>query len=218
MLQWKNIDTILLDMDGTLLDLNFDNHFWQHYVPQCYAQLNNISQHEAVSRLVPIFKAKEGTLDWYCVDYWSNELQLDIVALKNELVNLIAILPHVTDFLELLSRSNKQVLLVTNAHQDTLKLKMQKTCLQDFFDGIVCSHEVGAPKEQHDFWEHLQQCHGFLNSRTLLVDDSLPVLNAARQYGIAHLIAISKPDSTQPARQLENYRAIADFRELMPGL
>ncbi|GIR40801.1 MAG: hypothetical protein CM15mP51_15810 [Porticoccaceae bacterium] len=27
-------------------------------------------------------KAKEGTLDWYSTDYWSRELQLDVVNLK----------------------------------------------------------------------------------------------------------------------------------------
>ena len=27
MLAWDEIDTVLLDMDGTLLDLHFDNHF-----------------------------------------------------------------------------------------------------------------------------------------------------------------------------------------------
>ena len=27
-LAWRDIDTVLLDMDGTLLDLHYDNHFW----------------------------------------------------------------------------------------------------------------------------------------------------------------------------------------------
>jgi len=32
-INWSEIDTILLDMDGTLLDLNFDLHFWMEYLP-----------------------------------------------------------------------------------------------------------------------------------------------------------------------------------------
>ena len=32
-LDWTSIDTVLLDMDGTLLDLRFDNWFWQEHVP-----------------------------------------------------------------------------------------------------------------------------------------------------------------------------------------
>ncbi|HBT55971.1 MAG TPA: haloacid dehalogenase, partial [Pseudomonas sp.] len=33
MLNWNAIDTVLLDMDGTLLDLHFDNHFWLEHMP-----------------------------------------------------------------------------------------------------------------------------------------------------------------------------------------
>jgi 5'-nucleotidase len=33
-LDWNNIDTVLLDMDGTLLDLAFDSQFWLQDVPQ----------------------------------------------------------------------------------------------------------------------------------------------------------------------------------------
>lgn len=29
---WQEVDTVLLDMDGTLLDLAFDNYFWQKLV------------------------------------------------------------------------------------------------------------------------------------------------------------------------------------------
>ncbi len=36
MIDWDNIDTVLLDMDGTLLDLGFDNWFWQPHVPEQY--------------------------------------------------------------------------------------------------------------------------------------------------------------------------------------
>ena len=100
MINWKEIDTVFLDMDGTLLDLRFDNHFWKEYVPLKYAERQGLPVDEAKEQLVPIFKSKEGTLDWYCLDYWSNELELDIVGLKSELAEMIAVLPHVSEFLE----------------------------------------------------------------------------------------------------------------------
>ena len=40
---WENIETVLLDMDGTLLDLHFDNHFWLQHVPVCYAEKHGLS-------------------------------------------------------------------------------------------------------------------------------------------------------------------------------
>ncbi len=218
MIDWKKIDTVLLDMDGTLLDLNFDNHFWKEFVPLKYAQQKDLSLDAAKQALEPQFKSMEGTLEWYCLDYWSEVLQLDIAGLKAEISGLIAVLPHVTEFLEKLQQSSQRVLLVTNAHRDSLGLKMGKTCLQPFFDGIISSHDLGFPKENTDFWPLLQQQQTFDKNTTLLIDDSLAVLNSAKQFGIAHLISVSKPDSRQPKKTVIDYRAIEDFRELMIGL
>jgi 5'-nucleotidase len=218
MIDWKKIDTVLLDMDGTLLDLNFDNHFWKEFVPLKYAQQKDLSVDAAKQALEPQFKSMEGTLEWYCLDYWSEVLQLDIAGLKAEISGLIAVLPHVTEFLEKLQQSSQRVLLVTNAHRDSLGLKMEKTCLQPFFDDIISSHDLGFPKENPGFWPLLQQQQAFDKQTTLLIDDSLAVLNSARQFGIAHLISVSKPDSRQPKKTVIDYLAIEDFRELMIGL
>lgn len=218
MINWKNIDTVLLDMDGTLLDLNFDNHFWKEFVPLKYAQQHGLSIEQAKQQLVPQFKNMEGKLEWYCLDYWSEALKLDIIGLKAEISGLITLLPHVTEFLEKAHQSSKKVLLVTNAHRGGLELKMEKTCLQRFFDGIVCSHDLGLPKEHVDFWRLLQEQHMFEKHSALLVDDNLAVLDSARQFGIRHLISVSKPDTKQPKKETGDYPAIEDFRELMPGL
>jgi 5'-nucleotidase len=218
MVNWKEIDTVLLDMDGTLLDLRFDNHFWKEFVPLKFAEKAGCSVATAKAHLVPRFKSKEGTLDWYCLDYWSESLQLDIAGLKAELAELIAVLPYASDFLAKIKQSSLRVLLVTNAHRGSLDLKMEKTGLRPFFDGLVSSHDFGLPKEHIDFWHRLQHQHPFGKHATLLIDDSLAVLNSARQYGIAHLVSVSRPDSGMPKREINGFPAIEDFRELMPGL
>jgi putative hydrolase of the HAD superfamily len=218
MIDWKKVDTVLLDMDGTLLDLNFDNHFWKEFVPLKFAEQQGLSIEAAKQQLEPRFKSMEGKLEWYCLDYWSNVLTLDIAGLKAEISGLIAVLPHVMEFLEKIHHSPKTVLLVTNAHRDSLGLKMEKTCLQPFFDDIISSHDLGIPKEQVEFWHQLQRQVPFDAKTTLLIDDSLAVLNSAKQFGIAHLISVSKPDTRQPKKLMTAYPAIEDFRELMPGL
>lgn len=217
-LPWATLDTVLLDMDGTLLDLNFDNHFWQEFVPLNYAKLHGLSLEAAKQQLAPQFKKMEGQLEWYCLDYWSQELHLDISGLKAELAGLIAVLPHVTEFLTLLRQSTRRIILVTNAHRDSLGLKMEKTCLQHFFDHVISSHDFGVAKENAAFWPYLQQVVNFDAQRTLMVDDSIPVLRAAHAYGIGHLITISRPDSQRPKKAVEQFTAIEDFRELLPGL
>ncbi len=216
MLDWPTIDTVLLDMDGTLLDLNFDNHFWQEFVPLRFAELHGLSLEEAKSELKPRFKTMEGRLEWYCLDYWSAELKLNISGLKQELAGLIAVHPHVTDFLDSVRASGRRLLLVTNAHRDSLSLKMEKTCLHHFFDCIVSSHDFGLAKEQPGFWRIMQEKHLFEKHRTLLVDDSISVLRSAQAFGIANLISISKPDSRAPVRSIQEFPAVENFRALMP--
>ena len=46
-LDWHTIDTVLLDMDGTLLDLYYDNHFWREHVPMRFAEKQKISLDQA---------------------------------------------------------------------------------------------------------------------------------------------------------------------------
>lgn len=217
MINWPDIETVLLDMDGTLLDLNFDNHFWQEHVPLRYAQLHEINLETAKQVLFPKFQSAEGTLDWYCVDYWSSELGLDIPKLKKEVNHLIAIHPHVVNFLESVRNNDKRLLLVTNAHVKSLEIKMEQTQLAGHFDHIVVSHDLGYPKETHEFWEKLKTVEPYNESSTLLVDDSLPVLRAAKDYGIQHLLAIRKPDTEREEKDVGEFDAIFHFDDIMPG-
>jgi len=216
MLDWTRLDTVLLDMDGTLLDLHYDNHFWLEHVPLRYAEKHRLSIEDAKEALRARYKAVEGTLDWYCVDYWTRELGLDIPQLKQEVEHLIAVHPHVLDFLHAVRASHKRVLLVTNAHGKAVDIKFRRTRLGGHFDAVVCSHDLRVPKEHAGFWNKLEAVHPFDKARTLLVDDSLPVLRAARGHGISHLLAIYKPDSRLPDKDVGEFPAIRSFREIMP--
>ena len=216
MIPWQNIDRVFLDMDGTLLDLYFDNHFWCEHVPLRYAELHDISIEAAKSELVPRFREKEGTLDWYCVEHWSRELELDIIGLKREVEHLVAVHDHVADFLQRLRETGKRVVMLTNAHTRTLDFKMELTGIDHAFDALICSHEVGYPKEDQRFWSALTGHEAFDRDTTLFIDDSLPVLRAADEYGIRHILAVSKPCSQSPIREVEGFKAIEGFDEIMP--
>lgn len=215
-LDWPAIQTVFLDMDGTLLDLHFDNYFWREHVPMRYAQMLGLNLVQAKEELFPRFQKAEGTMEWYCVDYWSNELGLDIAMLKEEVDHLIAVFPHVTDFLDAVRRYGLRVVLVTNAHGKSLSLKMNRTRLGGHFDALICSHDFGIPKENPDFWSRLQDREPFEQQSTLLVDDSLSVLRSAEQYGIRHLLAVLQPDTKGPVRDIVEFPAIHGFLEIMP--
>lgn len=215
---WPTIHTVLLDMDGTLLDLKFDNHFWLKYLPECYAQHYHLSFEEAKVTLLNRYREVLGQLEWYCVDYWSHQLGLDVGKLKEEVAHLISIHPDVIEFLAFLRKNHKQIILVTNAHHKSLSLKMQRTQLAHHFDQVVCAHELGLPKENFEFWQKLQTITPFHPHHTLLIDDSLSVLRSAANYGIAHLLSIRQPDSQLPPKDIEEFNAIDHFREIFPPL
>ncbi|HFE37894.1 MAG TPA: GMP/IMP nucleotidase [Gammaproteobacteria bacterium] len=213
---FHNIDTVLLDMDGTLLDLHFDDHFWQEHVPQRYAEYNRLSLKAAKNILTPKFKEMEGTLEWYCVDFWSKELQMNIPELKAEVAHLIAIHDGVLHFLTALHQLQKKVYLVTNAHEKVLDLKMEKTQLHHQFDRLISSHSFGLPKEEPDFWHKLVETHFFEPDKTLFIDDSLAVLRSAQCFGIKYLYTIHKPSSHKPSRITTDFPMIHSFFEITP--
>ena len=213
---WSLIKTVFLDMDGTLLDLNFDNQFWQVHVPMRYAERHGLSLEQARHELFQRYRQVEGTMDWYCLDYWSRELNMDIALLKEEVDHLIAVHPHVVDFLAAARNGHRRVLLVTNAHGKSLRLKMDRTRLGGHFDAIVCAHDLGLPKEEPAFWRRLEDRERYNPATTLLVDDSLAVLRSARRYGIRHLLAVHQPDSQRPPRSDLDFPAIRTFLDIMP--
>ncbi|HSC75702.1 MAG TPA: GMP/IMP nucleotidase [Pseudomonadales bacterium] len=213
---WNQIDTVLLDMDGTLLDLYFDNFFWRTHLPRRYAEARGLSEKAALDWLQTRFAEEQGKLNWYCLDFWQRELGLDIVALKREVSHLIAMRPHSASFLDALAAAGKSVWLVTNAHMDSIALKLEHTSLAYWLDRIISSHQLGAAKESQAFWHALQALHPFDAERTLFVDDTQAILNAAGVYGIQYLLCIAHPDSSESVRKISEFPAVADFDELLP--
>lgn len=215
-IDWKQIDTVLLDMDGTLLDRYFDDYFWEVFVPQEYARTNGTTPEQAASKLMARYKKEEGTLNWTDLDFWSEELGLDIPFLKTQVDHLIQVHPYVEDFLRFARTAEKKVYLVTNAHGKTLQLKMEKTRLGPYFHDIISAHDLGVPKEVPENWERLISRLGFKRERALLAEDSEANLRSAREAGIRHLIFVARPSTQAPICRSTEFPSIIYFNELIP--
>lgn len=214
---WSAIDTVLLDLDGTLLDLAFDTFFWWHHIPAVYGASRSLHPEEAREQLKPRFKACEGTLNWYCVDYWSRELGLDVTALKRAAGDRIGWLPGAEEFLKRLRLKGKRVVLLTNAHPEALRIKDERTGVTRYFDAVYSSHMFGAPKEDQAFWSAVRGVEPFDANRSIFIDDSPTVVRAARAAGIRWVYALRRPDTSGgPRIHDENHPTadgVADFND-----
>lgn len=217
-LDWNAIDTVLLDMDGTLLDLHFDNYFWLEHLPIRYAEHHKLDYTEAREKLHTQIKAYEGTLQWYCLDHWSELVQMDIPALKREISHKIKVRPHTEHFLTFLKEQKKKVILVTNAHRDGLDIKLGVTNIDQYLDVVISSHDYQIPKEAPEFWLQLHASERFNVARTLFIDDTPRIVAKAREFGIAHLACITHPDSKQEPRPAcdQGFVYIEDFDQIIP--
>jgi putative hydrolase of the HAD superfamily len=216
-IDWNDIDTVLLDMDGTLLDRHFDDHFWLEHVPARWATRNGAGLEEAKQHLYALFRSQENTLNWTDLDYWSDRLRMDIPLLKKEVEHLIAVHPFVVEFLLFLKQHRKAVWLVTNAHSKTLDLKMKRTAIGPYFDGVISAHRVGLPKEDSRFWPALQDFIPYDPLRSLLGEDSEANLLTAAGYAIKYLVYVGRYSSTAAPQTSQKFATIHYFNQLIPA-
>ena len=215
---WTEVDHVLLDMDGTLLDLAFDNDFWGQRIHEKYASMHDISVEQTVAKFEPLFKRVAGTLSWYSTDFWSQQYGYSIIEHSRAYAVGIRWLPFAKEFLHALRDSNVRSTIVTNAHPDIVRLKHEITGITDLVDRTISSHTLGHAKESPNFWRQLQAELKFRPASTLFFDDSPAVLSAAIDFGIERSIAICHPDSTRPKRIPMSPLAVNNFEQLGASL
>lgn len=213
--EWNSIDTILLDMDGTLLDLSFDNHFWKTEVPSIYAKEAGLTIEQSQEFLGKCYQDYNGTLNWYCTDFWAEKLGFDIIAHKTKLAHQVSLRPGTIEFLEIVQKSDKEVVLVTNAHPETLRVKLEQINIKNYFDKLYTSHQFNYPKESPLFWSQLESEMNTSLSRCLFVDDTESILRQAKQSGVRYIAMVEQPDLSQPAKTDLTLPSINQLDELL---
>ena len=188
---FKDIECLLIDMDGVILDNAYDNDFWQNQIPEVIADSKGIGFDDAKRLAIQIFNYKKNTKDWYDVDYWSNMLDIDIEAQKRseKSFSRISLYDGVIDTLSILKNKTKMI-LITNAHRKTLNIKLEKYNLTPYFDEMVCAHELHYVKEDIQLWYMLRSKYRLDYEKTLLVEDTINNINVGLSAGISGAIYV----------------------------
>jgi putative hydrolase of the HAD superfamily len=207
-MKWDVIETFFLDMDGTLLDLAYDNYFWHEHIPNLYSKKEKTAFAEAKIILEGMYMEKKGTIEWYSINYWSDILNIN---LKSEILNTkdkISVLPNTIEFLKTIKKNQINTVLITNCPREMLNIKITQTKLWGYFNKIISSHDYGYAKETENFWTILNKNIIYNREKTFFIDDNENVLKFAEKNGIKNLISINYPDSKKEKQTVENYTSI----------
>ncbi|MEQ1655403.1 MAG: HAD family hydrolase [Nitrospira sp.] len=216
-INWAEIDDVLLDMDGTLLDRHFDNFFFEEELPRRYAALQGLPFEESRDRLMAMYRSVEGELAWTDLHYWTERVGIDVVAMHRELDHLIGFLPGAEPFLMEVRRRGKRITILTNAHASGVEVKTAKTGLDRYVDRIVDAAEVGYLKMRSEYWPTCQKLVGFDPARALFVDDDEGCLHAAQRFGLARIIHSAKSSSQLPPEASSTFTSIEYMTALLNG-
>ena len=212
---WAQVDHVLVDMDGTLLDRHFDNFFFEEELPRRYARKHGLGMDDARAQLFRLYRAVEGELQWTDLYYWSRTLGIDVIAMTKEFDHMIGFLPGAEEFLRYLRNRGTPVILVTNAHAAGVAIKISRTGLDRFVDRIVNAFDVGYLKMRAEFWPMCRHLVGFEPARTLYIDDDESCLEAAGQYGIGLIYHSAKSSSQLPPHPSSRYPSIESLPALL---
>jgi len=214
-IDWTQVDDVLLDMDGTLLDRDFDNFFFEEELPRRYAALQGMDESAAREKLFALYRSVEGELAWTDLHYWTKTTEIDVVALTREFSHRIGYLPGAEDFLRALRLRGKRVVILTNAHAEGVAIKCAKTGLDKQVDRIVNAFEVGALKMREAYWPACQRRLGFDPARALYIDDDEACLVAADTFGVRHIRHSAKSSTKRPACLSRHYPSLERLTDLL---
>jgi putative hydrolase of the HAD superfamily len=214
-IDWDKVDTVLLDMDGTLIDKHHDNFLWHDVVPNAYAKKHGIGVDEARAKLKVIYSTRFGTVDWGNIDYWEKRLGLRIWELKEKAAHFAKPHPHTKRFLRFLRKRGKKIYLITASLPNDVKWKLSHAKLSGCFDDIYTEIEIGGSKAKNAFWNRLEKKIGYDKERTLFADDDPHALRAAQKHGLKYILFKTKHSSKEPTKHASSFFAVHHFDDVL---
>lgn len=215
---WQEKQHILFNLD-TLLDYSAEQYFWSELLPKAYSSRKQLSLEQAKLFIQSELAEQNGTLNFYCIDYWQAKLGVDVLLLQQQHASQLKFKPYAEKFLfyldNLKSEHKFKMHVISNEHPKALDVKIRATGLDCFFDKIESSYSYGFLRESKEFWHKYLVNSKIATSSAILFDDNYTVLHNALTSGLK-VVAVNKLMEQLDQNNLSGVTQIDNFGALLP--
>jgi putative hydrolase of the HAD superfamily len=211
MVKLNSTTAILSDLDGVILNLDYDIKFWESWLPEHVASQSNRSLKEIKIQIQAEIDAQRGTLNFYDLNYWDDLLNVDCMEIIREQEEKCSFLEGSYEALQRLSTLKNPKYILTNGDPRIQEYKAETQNFLEFFNSIFYSMHVGYPKESKEFWALARHNLNLEFEDAIFIDDDLKVVTAAAKAGIKQVAWITPGKNRILQNRVETFASLADL-------
>ena len=211
MTKFNSTTAILSDLDGVILDLNYDMKFWQDWLPDALALSSGKTRSEIKAELVAMMKNQEASLNWYDLNYWDEYFKVDCLEIIKAQEERCSFLDGSVDALNKFAALPNPKYILTNGDPRLFDFKSESANFLDYFDSHLCSMQVGYAKEQKEFWSLASQYLKLDLKNSIFIDDNFKVVTSAVKAGVGQVYWINKGRSKVLSNGVITYPTLAEL-------
>ena len=211
MVKLNSTTAILSDLDGVILNIDYDIKFWESWLPEYIASQSSLTEREAKAEILSKIDLQRGTLNFYDLNYWDDLLNLDCIEIIKEKEEKCSYIEGSYEALQRLSTLENPKYILTNGDPRIQEYKAETNNFLEFFDSIFYSMHAGYPKESREFWALARHNLNLDFKDAIFIDDDFKVVTAAVKAGIKQVVWITEGKNRILQNGVETFPSLADL-------